>query len=90
MNWQSSDPSIDTMMSCLGVCMAALASPEVVGNLLPTVEKVDEECDKDSGHHSGEEMECVINPDTQVSLDLFGVFLKSGENQASPSSRSLA
>ena len=70
--------------------MAALASPEVVGNLLPTVEKVDEDCDKDSGHHSGEEMECVINPDTQVSLDLFGVFLKSGENQASPSSRSLA
>ena len=50
-------------MSCLGVRMAALASPEV-GNLLP-VDK-DEECDKDSGHHSGEEMDCVINPETQV------------------------
>ena len=53
-------------MSCLGVCMAALASPEV-GNLLPAVDK-DEECDKDSGHHSGEEMDCVINPETQVSV----------------------
>ena len=50
-------------MSCLGVCMAALASPEV-GNLLP-VDK-DEECDKDSGHHSGEEMDCIINPESQV------------------------
>ena len=49
-------------MSCLGVCMAALASPEV--GLLP-VDK-DEECDKDSGHHSGEEMDCVINPENQV------------------------
>ena len=68
MNWQSSDPPIDTIMSCLGVCMAALASPEV-GNLLPAVDK-DEECDKDSGHHSGEEMDCVINPETQVSVGL--------------------
>ena len=55
-------------MSCLGVCMAALASPEV-GNLLPTVDK-DEECDKDSGHHSGEEMDCVINPEIQVRIKL--------------------
>ena len=64
MNWQSSDPSIiDTIMSCLGVCMAALASPEV--GLLPNVDK-DEECDKDSGHHSGEEMDIVITPESQV------------------------
>ena len=64
MNWQSSDPSIiDTIMSCLGVCMAALASPEV--GLLPVVDK-DEECDKDSGHHSGEEMDIVITPESQV------------------------
>ena len=61
LNWQSSDPSFDTM-SCLGVCMAALASPDV--GLVP-VHK-DEECDKDSGHHSGEEMDCVINPENQV------------------------
>ena len=51
-------------MSCLGVCMAALASPEV--GLLPTVTDKDEECDKDSGHHSGEEMDCVINQESQV------------------------
>ena len=50
-------------MSCLGVCMAALASPEV--GLLPAVDK-DEECDKDSGHHSGEEMDIVITPESQV------------------------
>ena len=76
MNWQSSDPSIDAMMSCLGVCMAALANPEGVGNLLATaVDKVDEECDKDSGHHSGEEMDCVINPESQVMFDIFGVLL---------------
>ena len=43
--------------------MAALASPEV--GLLPAVDK-DEECDKDSGHHSGEEMDIVITPESQV------------------------
>lgn len=71
MNWQSFDPSIDDTMSCLGVCMATLASPEV-GLITVDTDKVglivdkDEECDKDSGHHSGEEMDCVINNESQV------------------------
>ena len=51
--------------------MATLASPEV-GLITVDTDKVglivdkDEECDKDSGHHSGEEMDCVINNESQV------------------------
>ena len=69
--------------------MAALASPEV--GLLP-VDK-DEECDKDSGHHSGEEMDCVINPENQVrrvntiilglsQKDFLKIRLKAGLNKS--------
>merc|ERR1712012_1468734 len=56
-----------------GVCMATLASPEV-GLITVDTDKVglivdkDEECDKDSGHHSGEEMDCVINNESQASM----------------------
>ena len=46
-------------MSCLGVCgdMAGLASPEAAAT--PAKE---EDCDRDSGHHSGGEEECATHP----------------------------
>ena len=53
-------------MSCLAVCggMAALASPDLV----PMAASKEEDCDKDSGHHSGEELECAAPVDQVMTL----------------------